>query len=151
MFDRIELRPLITKVDMILHKTVGFDTEPDVLYDLTNKITGFLGEIAAQSGTVTIFAAGSTCGITSIEFEPGLKRDFPEVLEKIAPKGKYRHDATWGDGNGHSHIRSALVGTSFVVPVIAGRLCNGVWQQIVFCEFDNRPRKREVIFTFMGE
>ena len=95
---------------------------------------------------------GSTGGITTIEFEPGAVADLQEVLEAIAPKGRdWRHHLRWGDHNGHSHIRSALLGPSLSVPFISGELCLGTWQQVVLVDFDDRPRNREIIVQFVGE
>jgi secondary thiamine-phosphate synthase enzyme len=90
--------------------------------------------------------------VTSIEFEPGLLKDLSEALEKVAPvKGPYHHDAAWGDGNGYAHVRAALIGSSFTVPVVDGRMILGTWQQIVVMDFDNRPRSRRVVVQLMGE
>jgi len=105
-----------------------------------------------QNGHVTIFVSGSTAGITTIEFEPGLLQDIPAAFEKIAPMQKrYHHNDTWGDGNGYAHVRAALLGPSLVVPFSEGELMLGTWQQIVLIDFDNRPRQREVVLQFMGE
>ncbi len=130
---------------------IKLSTSPDEIYDITDQVERFARECGAKNGQITVFAVGSTCGITTIEYEPGLRRDFPEMLSRIAPRGHYHHDATWGDGNGHSHLRSSLIGTSFVVPVVDGGLILGTWQQIVFCEFDVRPRQRRVVLQFIGE
>ncbi|RKZ34698.1 YjbQ family protein [bacterium] len=130
---------------------IELSTKPDEIYNITDNIDRFISKIDAVEGTVLIFAVGSTCGITTIEFEPGLRRDFPEMLNKIAPRGHYHHDATWGDGNGHSHLRSSLIGTSLTIPVIDGKLATGTWQQVVFCEFDVRPRQRKIVLQFSGK
>jgi len=99
-----------------------------------------------------VFAAGSTGGITTIEFEPGLVRDFPAAMERLVPRElRYAHDETWHDGNGHSHVRASLIGPSLTVPVAAGKLVLGTWQQIVFVDFDNRPHQRMLVVTVMGE
>jgi len=111
----------------------------------------FTAKIRANDGVAIIFAIGSTCGITTIEFESGLARDFPEMMTRIAPRGNYYHDAAWGDGNGHAHLRSSLIGTSLTIPIVGGEPATGTWQQVVFCEFDNRARKRKVLFMFLGE
>ncbi len=136
---------------MVKQHTISLSTEPDNIYDISSASAEFLSEIGAADGALTVFAVGSTCGITTIEYEPGLRQDFPEMLQRIAPKGSYHHDATWGDGNGHSHLRSSLVGTSLTIPVVNGKIATGTWQQIVFCEFDVRPRKRKAILMFIGE
>ena len=135
----------------IITEYIKLSTSPDELYDITGQITEFIRKNSLKNGQITVFAVGSTCGITTIEYEPGLRRDFPEMLSRIAPRGHYHHDATWGDGNGHSHLRSSLIGTSFVVPVVEGNAVLGTWQQIVFCEFDIRPRQRKVVLQFIGE
>ena len=128
--------------------TKGFN---DII-DITAEIESHLRKCKLNQGQVTAFISGSTGGITTIEYEPGLIQDLPEALEKIAPmKKSYHHDRTWGDGNGYAHIRSALVGTSLTVPFAEGKLLLGTWQQVVFIDFDNRPRSRKIILQFMGE
>jgi secondary thiamine-phosphate synthase enzyme len=105
-----------------------------------------------SQGQITIFIPGSTAGITSIEYEPGLLKDIPEILDKISPaSGSYHHNATWGDGNGHAHIRAALIGASFTVPFQNAVLMLGTWQQIVVMDFDNRSRQRQIIVQLSGE
>jgi secondary thiamine-phosphate synthase enzyme len=111
-----------------------------------------LSESSISSGVITAFVPGSTAGLTTIEFEPGLLRDVPELMEKLVPSDRaYRHDDTWHDGNGFSHLRSALIGPDITVPFNDGRMLLGTWQQVVFLEFDNRPRERQVIFQIMGK
>lgn len=122
----------------------------DVL-DITPQVIQTLRQSGLQNGIATVFVSGSTGGITTVEFEPGLRRDLPEIMEKLIPAGRYHHDETWHDGNGHAHLRSSLVGTSFTVPFVAGRLTLGTWQQIVFLDFDNRSRRREILVQLMGE
>ena len=131
----------------------GFKTEGDgTIVDITAAAREFVSGSGVTTGQMTVMAPGSTAGITTIEYEPGLLRDLPEFFERIIPSGvTYGHDATWGDGNGFSHLRSALVGPSLTVPVSAGELVLGTWQQIVFLEFDNRPRSRRVHFSVIGE
>ncbi|MBN2093530.1 YjbQ family protein [candidate division KSB1 bacterium] len=122
------------------------------IIDVTSPVADVLKKSGLKAGILTVFIAGSTAGITSIEYEPGLLRDLPEAFEKIAPVNKsYHHDATWGDGNGYAHVRAALLGSSFSVPFINGRLKLGTWQQIVVIDFDNRSRNREVIVQMLGE
>jgi len=123
----------------------------DVL-DITSRVAGAVKASGLTDGTATVFVSGSTGGITTLEFEPGLQRDVPEILEQLIPAGRsYHHDQTWHDGNGHAHLRSALVGTSFTVPVVEGHLTLGTWQQIVFLDFDNRSRTREILVQIVGE
>jgi secondary thiamine-phosphate synthase enzyme len=120
--------------------------------DITGELQGLLRESGLSSGTMTIFVGGSTAGVTTFEYEPGLLRDVAEFVEKVAPEGKhYHHDDTWGDANGYSHIRAMFTGPSLVIPFHGGKLRLGTWQQVVFGEFDNRPRRREVSVTLMGE
>lgn len=120
--------------------------------DLTDDLAAAMEESGLENGVATLFVGGSTAGITTIEFEPGAVADLQEVLEAIAPKGRdWRHHLRWGDHNGHSHVRSALLGPSLSVPFISGELCLGTWQQVVLVDFDDRPRSREVIVQFVGE
>ena len=103
-------------------------------------------------GVVTIFVAGSTAGLTTIEFEPGVLADLQDMWERIVPKGMtYAHNRRWGDGNGYSHVRASLLGASLTVPFGNKKLMVGTWQQIVLVDFDNRPRSRQVILQIMGE
>ncbi len=130
---------------------VDTDGDGDIL-DLTPNVAESVSKSGISAGTVTVFVPGSTAGITTIEFEPGLKKDLPEFFDKIVPKNRtYHHDATWGDGNGFSHVRAALVGPSLTVPVAGGKLILGTWQQIVLLDFDNRSRSREIVVQVSGE
>ncbi len=122
------------------------------IVDITQQVEQVLGESELKNGSLTVFVSGSTVGITSIEYEPGLLKDLPEAFEKMAPTGvTYHHDAAWGDGNGYAHVRAAMLGSSFTVPFDNGKLLLGTWQQIVVIDFDNRPRKRNVVVQMMGE
>lgn len=122
------------------------------MLDITDDVRTILLKTGLENGTVTVFAPGSTAGITTVEFEPGLRKDLPEAFEAIAPSGKrYHHDDTWGDGNGHSHVRASLLGPSLTVPFVNGKLTLGTWQQIILVDFDNRPRSRELVVQMMGE
>lgn len=119
--------------------------------DLTGESAVWLAEVGARDGQLTAFVAGSTAAITTIELEEGALRDLAEALERLVPSGRpYHHDRRWGDGNGFSHVRAALVGPSLTVPVRAGRAVLGTWQQAVLVECDNRPRRRKVHLTFVG-
>jgi secondary thiamine-phosphate synthase enzyme len=103
-------------------------------------------------GQLLIFINGSTAAISTVEYEPGLLKDIPDALDKIAPMNtRYHHDDTWHDGNGYAHVRSTLMGSSFTVPVFEGRLVLGTWQQIILLDFDNSPRNRNVTLQFIGE
>ena len=122
------------------------------IIDLTRDVQELLRDSGLSEGNLTLFVSGSTAGITSIEYEPGLLRDLPEAFEKFAPTGvTYHHDAAWGDGNGYAHVRAAMLGASFTTPFTAGKLLLGTWQQIVLIDFDNRPRQRSVVVQMMGE
>jgi secondary thiamine-phosphate synthase enzyme len=122
------------------------------IIDITSSAQDAVKKSGITSGTVTAFVSGSTAGITTLEYEPGLRKDLPQLLEKLIPsKAVYHHDETWHDGNGFSHLRSAIIGTDITVPFVDGELLLGQWQQIVFCEFDNRPRARNVVFQIIGE
>jgi secondary thiamine-phosphate synthase enzyme len=120
--------------------------------DLTPMVSQKLAASRLKDGLVNIFIPGSTAGLTTIEFEPGLVEDFSRLMEKIAPDNiPYNHDKRWGDGNGFSHIRASLIGPSLTVPFSGGRLNLGQWQQVVFVDFDNGPRTRTILFQFLGE
>ena len=119
-------------------------------------ITGAVQETVARSqllaGTATIFCPSATSGLTTLEFEPGCVADLKRMFEELVPAGReYAHDAAWDDGNGHSHLRAALLGPSLTVPFTGGRLTLGRWQQIIYVDFDTRPRQRELIVQLMGE
>ena len=121
------------------------------IIDLTGEVTAWLGSIGATRGQVTVFVPGSTAAVTTIEFEPGALRDLNEALERLAPSdGSYHHDLRWGDGNGFSHLRAALLGPSLSIPVATGGCVIGTWQQIVLVECDLRPRSRRVVLSFVG-
>jgi secondary thiamine-phosphate synthase enzyme len=123
----------------------------DVL-DITSEVQDSLRETGLANGVLTLFSPSSTSALTTIEYEPGCVTDISELFEKIIPENKnYKHNARWGDGNGHSHLRAALLGPSLNVPFIGGKLTLGTWQQIVFIDFDNRPRNRRLVLQVIGE
>ncbi len=137
---------IITK--KLLIKSNG---ENDMI-DITDKVSNLTRESNLEKGVVTVFVVGSTAAITTIEYEPGLKYDFSDMLSKIAPKDNfYKHNDTWHDGNGHSHLRASLVGPSITIPFTERRLTLGTWQQIVLLEMDTRPREREIILQIIGD
>jgi secondary thiamine-phosphate synthase enzyme len=137
-----------TIADAIVLETGG-DNE---VRDLTAAIAEKLAGSGLRDGTVTVFVPGSTAGLTTIEYESGAVEDFSRLMEKIVPGNiPYRHDQRWGDGNGYSHVRAALLGPSLVIPFTDGRLALGTWQQAVLVDFDNRPRTRSIVLQFMGE
>ena len=121
-------------------------------HDITGQVAAAVAKSAVDSGTVTIFVVGSTAGVTTIEFEPGAVSDFNRVMDELAPRdAEYRHHLRWGDDNGSSHVRAALLGPSLTVPFAGRELTLGTWQQIVLVEFDTRPRKRELVLQLVGE
>ena len=120
--------------------------------DLTDKIGTDLQATGLQNGTVTLFVSGSTAGLTTVEYEPGLLKDVPAAFEKIAPSSaSYHHDETWHDGNGHSHVRASLLGPSLTIPFQNGKFMLGTWQQIILIDFDNRSRSRKIVAQYIGE
>lgn len=122
------------------------------IIDITPQVDKALSETDMEDGTVTVFVQGSTAGLTTVEYESGLIKDLKDLFERIAPSNvSYAHDSTWGDGNGHAHIRASALGASLTVPFIKGELTLGTWQQIVFIDFDNRPRSRKLIAQFIGQ
>ena len=119
--------------------------------DLTGELVQLTLDQNLDQGVITVFTPGSTAAVTTIEYESGVLKDLTEAIERLAPRGMdYAHDARWGDGNGYSHVRAALLGPSLTVPVIDGRPALGTWQQVVLIDFDNRPRERRVILQAMG-
>jgi secondary thiamine-phosphate synthase enzyme len=120
--------------------------------DITQRVSELVRKSGVTSGTVTIFVPGATAGITTIEFEPGLVEDLDEMFDRIIPEGlQYHHNLRWQDGNGHAHVRAALLGPSLTVPFSNGKLTLGIWQQLVLVDFDNKSRKRELSCQVMGE
>lgn len=121
-------------------------------HDITAKVAAAVSGSRARAGTATVFVVGSTAGLTTIEFEPGAIADLNRVFEDLAPRGgDYRHHLRWGDDNGSSHVRAALLGPSITVPFVDGALSLGTWQQLMLLEFDTRPRKRGIVVQIVGE
>ena len=119
--------------------------------DITGRLARVLSDCSFHEGQLTVFVSGSTAGITTIEFEPGLVEDLENFFERVAPTNhNYRYEEAWHDGNGHSHIRSSLLKTQMTFPFNRGKLLLGTWQQVVFVEFDNKPRKRQIIVQLLG-
>jgi len=137
----------------VKHSEILLSTRGEVdIIDITEEIQEKITKSKIKNGIVCIFVPGSTGGITTIEYEPGLKKDIPIALEKIAPKKQYyHHHETWHDDNGHSHVRASLIGPSITIPLIDGKAIHGTWQQIVFIEFDTRARQRNIHVQIMGE
>ena len=119
--------------------------------DITPKVSSIAEQSGIKDGLVTVFCPGSTCAVTTIEYETGVLKDLQKAIEKLAPSNiSYEHDRRWGDGNGFSHVRAALMKPSLTIPLIRGRLTLGTWQQVVFIDFDNRQRRREIIVQIIG-
>jgi secondary thiamine-phosphate synthase enzyme len=135
------------------HETIRFHTQGDCdIIDITSQVRTVLKKCELTIGICTVFCTGSTGSITTIEFEDGLLKDFPQAMERIAPKAaEYKHDLRWRDGNGHSHVRAAIVGPSLTIPFVNKQLTLGTWQQIVFVDYDNRPRDRSLEIVIIGE
>ncbi|MFW5946264.1 MAG: secondary thiamine-phosphate synthase enzyme YjbQ [Candidatus Natronoplasma sp.] len=134
-------------------KRFDVKTKSDLdIKDLTDKVKKLVKKSDIQEGTVTLFVAGSTAGLTTIEYESGLVHDISEALDRLFPKDiHYKHHEKWHDGNGHSHIRASFIGQSFTAPITDGELELGTWQQIILCDMDVKARSREVIVKMMGE
>jgi secondary thiamine-phosphate synthase enzyme len=131
--------------------TISSNGENDMI-DITRQIDEAIQSSVLQDGIAVVFVSGSTAAVTTIEYEPGLKKDFPKMLARIAPSEiEYEHDYTWHDGNGHSHVRASLIGPSLTVPFKNKVLMLGTWQQIVLLEMDIRPRERKIVLKMIGE
>ncbi len=138
---------------MVVTKKISLQTKGNCdIIDITPQVEQQLAKTDINSGTATLFVAGSTAGISTIEFEPGLLADFQSMWERNIPQNiPYNHDRRWGDSNGYSHVRASLLGASLVVPFNDKRLTLGTWQQIILVDFDNRPRSRQIILQIMGD
>jgi len=138
---------------MIVTKRIRLETKGNCdIVDVTRDIQRALTETKFTAGTVTIFVTGSTAGVTTVEYEPGLLNDLKNLWERVVPKDvPYQHDGGTGEGNGFSHVRASLLGPSLVVPFSEQKLLLGMWQQIVLLDFDNRPRSRTVVVQVTGE
>jgi secondary thiamine-phosphate synthase enzyme len=138
--------PVVTKIIVVSSNGENH------MIDITRQTDEAIKASKLQDGIVIIFLSGSTAAVTTIEYEPGLKKDFPRMLARIAPEElEYEHDHTWHDGNGHSHVRASLVGPSLTVPFNNKSLMLGTWQQIVLLEMDTRPRERKIVLQMIGD
>ena len=137
----------------VITKTIEINSKGENdMVDITDQTLKAILESKLENGIVTIFVPGSTAAVTTIEYEPGLRSDFPMMLDRIIPKHiEYKHDETWHDGNGHSHVRASLIGPSLIVPFKDRNLILGTWQQIVFIELDIRSRERRITLQIIGE
>lgn len=137
---------------VITHRHEVKTTGQGDTHDLTGVVTRSVAASRIRAGTVTVFVVGSTAGVTTIEFEAGALHDLNALFERLAPRnGEYRHHLRWGDDNGSSHVRAALLGPSVMIPFEDGELLLGTWQQIALFEFDTRPRQREIVMQIVGD
>lgn len=137
----------------IITEKYSINTKGDCdIINITENVQSLINKHNLNQGNATAFVVGSTASISTIEYEPGLKKDLPQILEKLIPSGaKYHHHETWGDYNGHAHIRSTILGCSQTIPFIKGELLLGTWQQLVLIDFDDRARVRNVVVQLIGE
>ncbi len=143
---------------MVVTRHIRLKTDPNAtkhgmcIIDITPQVRQEVADSGLRSGTATLFIAGSTAGISTIEFESGVMADLQDMWDRVVPRGiAYQHDRRWGDGNGYSHVRASLQGASLVIPFTDKILALGTWQQIVFLDFDNRPRQREIVVQIIGD
>ncbi len=122
------------------------------IHDITDEVARLISKSGLASGTVTIFCPSSTSALTTIEYEGGALSDLQRLFDEIVPANReYAHNARWHDGNGHSHVRAALLGASLTIPFVEGQLTLGTWQQVIYVDFDNRPRQRKLVVQLIGE
>ena len=138
---------------MVISETIELQTRGDAdMLNITEEVAAAVRNSGVDSGIVTVFCPGSTSAITTIEYESGALSDLERLFDEItSPERDYAHNLRWGDGNGHSHVRAALLGPSITVPFLGGELQLGTWQQITYCDFDNRSRSRRVLVQILGE
>ena len=138
---------------MIVSERIQLRTEGDGhLLDITDQVSRKLRDSGLQEGIITLFTPSSTSGLATIEYESGVVHDLQQLFDRIIPPDiDYRHNLRWGDGNGHAHVRHALLGASLTIPFVQGQMTLGTWQQIVFADFDNRARSRSLVVQIMGE
>ncbi len=147
MLDVTEVTGMVITSKISLKTLGNADT-----HDITNAVARAVAESGLTSGTATLFCPGSTSGLTTIEYEEGAVADLRQVFDEVVPPNRYyRHNERWDDGNGHSHVRAALLGPSLTVPFVGQRLTLGTWQQIIYVDFDNRPRERDIVVQIIGE
>jgi len=138
---------------MVVTESIKFSTQGNgQIVDITGEVARKVADSELTDGTVTIFSPSATSSLTTIEYESGLVHDMKSLFDRLVPQDMdYRHNVRWGDGNGHSHVRAALLGASLTVPFVSKRLTLGTWQQIVFLDFDVRPHNRELVLQMIGE
>jgi len=133
--------------------SISLNTSGDSeVHDITAAIADVVSKSGLKAGTVTVFCPSSTSALTTIEYESGAVSDLKRLFEEIIPQNReYAHNARWHDGNGHSHVRAALLGPSLTIPFVEGQLTLGTWQQVIYVDFDNKPRRRELVLQIIGE
>jgi secondary thiamine-phosphate synthase enzyme len=138
---------------VVVNSVINIETQGNAdIIDITSDLDQAVLKSKIKNGTVTIFVMGSTAGVTTIEYEPGLVADFQNLWDRIVPKNiGYQHDLRWGDGNGFSHVSASMLGPSLTIPIVSGKTQLGTWQQIIIVDFDNRPRSRDISFQIVGE
>ena len=138
---------------MVVNKRIQFRTQGNgQVLDITDEVSCQIGTSGLQNGVVTLFTPSSTSALTTIEYESGAVYDLQQLFDRIVPTDlDYRHNLRWGDGNGYSHVRHALLGPSLTIPFVEGQMTLGTWQQIIFVDFDNRARSRSVVIQILGE
>ncbi|MEM4609766.1 MAG: secondary thiamine-phosphate synthase enzyme YjbQ [Thermoproteota archaeon] len=138
---------------IVVETELGIKTRGELdIVDITGEIGKIVSKTGIKNGIANVFVPGSTGAVTTMEYEPGLLKDLPNALERIAPRdAEYEHEKTWHDGNGHSHVRASVIGPSLTIPIRDGALRLGTWQQVVFVELDVRPRTRRLVVTCLGE
>jgi secondary thiamine-phosphate synthase enzyme len=139
--------------EMVITRELHLNTQGNAdIQDITSQVERALKDSGLQAGILTVFCPGSTGGLTTIEYESGVVADLQQILDEIVPPGRnYRHHLRWGDDNGHSHVRAALIGPSLTVPFVEKHLTLGTWQQIVFIDFDTSSRSRRLVLQIVGE
>ncbi len=138
---------------IVVETELGIKTSGELdIVDITGEIEKIVSKTGIKNGIANVFIPGSTGAVTTIEYEPGLLKDLPNALERVAPRSaEYEHEKTWRDGNGHSHVRASIIGPSITIPIKDSALRLGTWQQVVFIELDVRPRSRRLVVTCLGE
>jgi secondary thiamine-phosphate synthase enzyme len=138
---------------MVVTRRIGLKTKGNChILDITRQVAQEVASSGLKDGTATVFVPGSTGGVTTVEYESGLLSDLQKLFNRLIPSDiPYQHNLRWGDGNGHAHVRASLLSPSLTVPFVEQRLTLGTWQQIIFIDFDNRPRSRELVLQLMGE
>jgi secondary thiamine-phosphate synthase enzyme len=143
----------MVRVMAVTTKTITIKSKGEnYIIDITQQVAKIIQDSKIRNGNVTLFVSGSTASLTTIEYEPGLVKDFPKMLARIAPHDmEYDHEKMWHDGNGHSHVKASLLGPSLTIPFQDSNLLLGTWQQIVFVELDTRSRERNLVVQILGE